>query len=348
MRFSRWVALATMSLFWASLPRASASDDEDVAKLRTRVGALEDEVASLRLRCWWLQQLRGHERRRASTGTATIGLVGRGRDAQRDRLRELQPPDTSSKAEVRAFVARIIIAAQDRTVFATNDAEVEFLMRVGSENVDVLIEPLVHLVRFDGSFHLVEALKGLAGNEHRHLVLQSLPLAPELIDVVVAKNWTAAAAPILLETLAQRSPMLDFGWIVAAASIAGPPHYDDLKWHLAHGLNPWPLWLAIRGLPGMEPLDEFVAAEWRSTTRDPNSWEGRSFAAVAAHYGQIEALGVLARSVRERHDWQQPFRELTGYQGPIEEATSWWERSRYGLVFDRATRRYVRSAIEVK
>jgi hypothetical protein len=131
-------------------------------------------------------------------------------------------------------------------------------------------------------------------------------------------------------------------WIRAAATVAAPENYDDLKFQLAHGQNPWWVWLAIRGLPGMEPLDSVVDEAWHRTTAKKDSYEWKSLAAVAAHYGHLDALAGVARNVKNEYDYWQPFQDLTGFTGSREDALSWWERNKDGLAFDRTKRVYVR------
>src|SRR5205823_6326352 len=108
----------------------------------------------------------------------------------------------------------------------------------------------------------------------------------------------------------------------------------DLKFQLVHGQNPWNVWRAIRDLLGIGPLDALVEAEWKSGTRRPESWEWKSFAAVAAHYGHLDALGALAHHA-DSTDWWQAFQKLTGCECSMQEAGAWWDRHKDELVFDK-------------
>jgi hypothetical protein len=346
---ARRLAPVAVLLCAALAPPAVAGDDVALEELQKKVASLEGENASLKLKIWWLQRLRGHEPRASSSGTAVhrfaVGADGSIEPAteQDEELRRLRLPDDPSVDDARDYVSRIIIAVQGRGVFGDQDPEVDMLERIGPRHAAVLIEPLVYLEHFNGSNYVVEALQRIVQEGHKTLILQFLPLSQDLVDVLVAKGWTRDAAPTLLKVLAERSPWLDIDWTEAAATVARPDHYADLKFQLAHGNNPWHVWKAIRDLPGMD-LDSFVEGEWRVRPRDMKSWEGRSFAVVAAHYGHRDALAVLARVARESRDWKEAFEALTGFQGEGEAAAAWFDRNKDDLVFDRTKRVYVRSA----
>ena len=140
------------------------------------------------------------------------------------------------------------------------------LVEVGPAHADVLIEAIVCLA-LAPHVYLIAALKRVAGEEHKAAILTALVRSPDLVDVVVARGWTSDAAPVLLEVLARRAPDLSLGWILAAARVARPEDYDNLRFQVARGLNPYETWLGIRSLPGMEPLAEFVRAEWSKSSR---------------------------------------------------------------------------------
>jgi hypothetical protein len=71
-------------------------------------------------------------------------------------------------------------------------------------------------------------------------------------------------------------------------------------------------------------------------------WQRGQLAAVAAHYGHVDALEVLVDGIDDDSIWQAAdvFRRLTPYRGPDAGAAEWFEANRERLVFDAAAKRY--------
>jgi hypothetical protein len=329
---------------------ARAEDGENVRRLEERIKALEGENGALKKKVQWYQLLSNADLRSSATVVHRFPLSPGSRQVERtpEYLEGIRLPESAAKDEVRRYVATILgRAAKYRTSYSGDDPEIDLLEKVGGANADLLVEPLVVLPHLAGSPYLVEALKAVIGDQHKKLILDNLPDCQELAEIVVAKGWTADAAPTLLRVLAERSPYLFTDWVEAAAPIARPENYDDLKFQLANGSNPFHVWKAIRGLPGMEPLDECIERTWRASTRKRGSWEWREFAVVAAHYGHFDAMEVLVQGLGERYVWWwEAFQTLTGFGVGREDvdrekdAQEWFATHKDQLVFDRSQRRY--------
>ncbi len=265
-------------------------------------------------------------------------------------LTGIELPENATKPQVREYVAAVLRAAasMERNMWSTRDPEIEKLAEVGTEHADILLEPLVHLDRIGPDVHLLGALERVAGAEHKALVLAALLENHRLLDVVTTHDWTEAAAPILVRVLGERSEHLDPDWVVAAAAVAGPDHYDDLRFHLVRGQGHLRVWQAIRDLPGMEPLDDLVGTAWEATPRRPAFDRWNRLAVVAAHYGHMDALEAFARWLPRRRRLWPHFHTLTGYghkqadRRTLEGASAWLETHGKDLVFDREARRYVK------
>lgn len=251
------------------------------------------------------------------------------------------------KHEARRFVAGVLTAShKHRRVFSSKDSEVAVLEGVGPEHLDVLLEPLEYAKLHGATIHLVHAVKKLAREQHKQMILGSLSSEQGLVGVVESMGWIAEAAPVLLARLNERSPYLDPRWVAAAAKLPGAQHHDDLKFQLARGRSPLRVWEAIRHLPGMDPLDAFVEETWRSTAKEEHFDSWYELAVVAAHYGHVDALEAFAHWLPRKPWWWEMFHALTDYgqprldRGQSEDAKAWVAANRNKLVFDRASRRY--------
>lgn len=193
--------------------------------------------------------------------------------------------------------------------------------------------------------YLVEALKALVREEHKDLILKSLPSAQVLVKVVLAHGWTEDAAPILLERLADRRAWtiasLPHEWIEAVASLKRRESYEGLKTYFYYGLNRYDTWKEIRGLPGMD-LKAEVERLWSWAKELDDKWVRVEVAAVAANYGHLDALQVL---FADPQDWRarEVIESVTPYRGErreAEQAKKWFEVHRDRLVFDAAKGTY--------
>lgn len=301
------------------------------------------------LRAVWKALVPPPEPKKGShTATVVIHLGSSGSEPESGPFAGLELPDSPSKMQVRVYVGTILRVATDKGMFGASDPEVAALARVGGEHVGVLIEPLRYLSHFNGDIYVTEALKALVTEEHKTLVLEHLAAAPELVEVVVDAGWTRDAASTLFKTLARRSPYLNVNWIEAAASVAGPEQYEDLKFHLRHNDNAYVVWQAMRDLPGIEPLEPSIMSAWRGTGRQA-SYKWGQLAMAAAHYGHMDGLEFVVEKMETSGRARQVFQNLTGYGPDIEflwdeelkKACAWFAAHKDRLEFDSTEGRYV-------
>lgn len=281
--------------------------------------------------------------RTAGEDSHTLTFAGSTDEDASEELGSVPPPARgASKEDVRAYVVSVLT----RCAGCSRERMSRLLSMVGAGHVDVLIEPLRFVPVLNESDVLVSAIGALVSEEHKVLVLGALAHVPDLIDVVVEREWTSDAAPVLLRALGERSINLDTRWVIAAAEICGREHHNDLRFHLLNGPNPRQIWMAIRGLPNMDPLDALVGSAWESARAGRDLYLMQEWAYVAAHHGHLSALAVLAADIGRGQiiDGAAAFRRLTGFAGSDEEATHWFEAEHTRLRWDSATRKYVTPA----
>jgi len=197
--------------------------------------------------------------------------------------------------------------------------------------------------------YLINALKACVDESDKKLkklVLDSLPIARSLVEIVVEKGWTEDAAPVLVKVLAHHKlwalprPDLPTEWIEAVASLGREDTYGDLKAYLYQRDNRYLTWKAIHSLPGMD-LSRDVDSLWRWAKTQDVQYRRISIAAIAAHYGYLDALEALFRHGR----WPawDVVERLTPYRGRPDrpqDMVKWFEAHGKHLVFDRKACRY--------
>jgi hypothetical protein len=201
--------------------------------------------------------------------------------------------------------------------FGTRDPEVGLLRLVGPEHVDALLDPLVHQPLLSADIYLIEALKSLVTEDHKKLVFDSLPRKPALVSIVRLRGWTPEAAPILLKILANKPNhtwYLPPDLIEAVAGLGRPGTYRLLRDYFLDGQNHYSTWRIIKDLPELD-LGATVQCLWQRERDQPNPVLLSDAAAVAAHYGYLDALGVLFANPRQWPE-REIIRTLTPFPGP--------------------------------
>ncbi len=289
-----------LSLSLISSPASAEEERDRVPELKRRIEELEKENAALRRKAAELQnQLVELVAKKATERHIVRHVMAFDGEREPAHLKGIELPEMPSKYQVREYVARILRAAvRNRGGYGADDPEVRLLQKIGPAHADVLLEPLLYVDRPNADIYLIEALKSLVGKQHKELVLKALPFVRDLVQVVLVRRWTKDAAPILLRVLADRgswtfpNPGLPTEWIEAVAELARSESYDGLKAFFYYGSNRYHTWKAIRGLSGIE-LKAEVDRLWPWAKELDDKWVRLSVAAVAAHYGHLDALEDL-------------------------------------------------------
>jgi hypothetical protein len=339
--------------------------DEPQPTPEQRIAALEKENLALKRKVEVLRNLIDEmvARQAGEKHTMRVTIPA---DPDPEHLRGILLPGDPSKQDCRLYVARILRAAtQQGNGYGADDPEVRLLAKVGPSHADVLVEPLLHPSLLGGDIYLIEALKSLAGEEHKKLVLDALPIAHELVVIVRERGWTEDSAPTLLKVLADRPwwthNSLPTEWIEAVADLKRPETYESLKTYFYYGHNRYHTWMAIRGLPELA-LDAEVERLWTWARELDDPWVRGNLAAVAAHYGHLDALArlfddpeswpafeVIARVTPYRtaraergEGWRFEFRfgKPKEEESEEERAKKWFALHRDRLVFDKAAGKY--------
>jgi hypothetical protein len=194
-----------------------------------------------------------------------------------------------TKDEARNYVRLILdgIGGKRRTVFNSNDLEIELLASIGEQNVDVLLSES----RPGSVFYTVGAVAKLVTEKDKANILKYLDSIPELIIVVRQADWTDEARPILVQGLARHSS-LPLDWIEAVAELKDSSTSPNLMFYMdrAWPYMQWDIYQIIKDVPGLD-LTELVAERWEQAQL--LEYTKNMFAPVAAAHGHADALEHL-------------------------------------------------------
>ena len=246
---------------------------EELRQLRAQVSELEKRINAL------------EERSKKTGNPRPPGNSTERRPPDTEALARITLPENPTRGEMLEYVRAIARASYNQNSYGSADPQIEMLAKVGRKNADVLIETYDQRV----DYYFEYALKQVAGEEHKDLVIAALAEHPRLASVVVHKGWAADAREVLTNALKVRPRYLPGEWIDAVASLRDPATYEDLRAYFIEGMNKNHTYDAIKSLPGID-LEDAVIEAWERPRGFPLTDEKKRLAPIAIGHGIDAAL----------------------------------------------------------
>ena len=273
---------------------------------------------------------------------------GPGPGAEAQALAKVKLPENPTWDQVKAYVAGVLATAQGRNWYSPSDPQIGALCKVGPENVPILLDCMAD-EQFDppmagqGESYVIGAVKRLARDEHKKMILDMLPTHLMLVAVVTEKHWELDAKNILVVELHAQPDSLPLEWIEAVAALKDPATYADLKTCLVKGWNQASTYRLIRDLPGFDAAGAIKEA-WEGL-EDPNL--KATIAPYAAEQGVLDALEFAFDTLETPDTWKytgsnprQLVLRHVDARGSNQELIDWFEKNKGKLVFDPKDRKY--------
>jgi hypothetical protein len=267
-----------------------------------------------------------------------------GKKLNMEALDKIDLPDNPSKSDILKYFRQIVRATQNQRSFSESDPQVYMLLEVGHENLEYLVSYNAdHMV----DMYFTAAIKELAQEEDKELILSYLPRKRDLVKVVVAKRWEVDAKQILTSELAELPQHLPTEWVSAVASFDEPCTYDSLKNYLIYGSNRSWTYKAIKNNTSIEDLKTTVGEAWENAKKAHSEWDKNSFAPIAASYGHVDALEVIVNSLDSPSSGPsvyQPRKLMFQYseiRGTNDEIRKWFKINKSNLVFNEEIEKFI-------
>jgi len=273
-----------------------------------------------------------------------FGLKG----AALDRVAKIEMPADRSAENLKNYINEIIVASQGQNSFSSQDPQVAMLARVGADNLNLLIDALpVGSGNSGGNYHLSQAIKLLADDQHKALILKELPIRQSLVSIVTDQGWEQDARDILVSELeGAASGQLSTEWFKAVASLQDPKTYGALTNYFAKSISASYLYQYISMLPGIQ-LDAAVAAAWDRAKTVNSTYSTAGMAAIAIDYGHQDAADTLIDLLKNPPDRMSssvnPRLTLLMHldtTGSNEEIIAWYATNKANLVFDPESKKF--------
>jgi len=262
-------------------------------------------------------------------------------------------PEDASKDQVREYINEVLISGQRRQKFKADDPQIGMLVKVGAQNLDVLLEARstlgsrMSLNWYAGgalSDYLDAAIKQLVRPEDKELIIRALPFDDKLADIVFEKGFQADARETLIAGLTRKTPNLPISWIKAVASLQDPATYPALTAYFVRCNSRKTVFAILRKLPGIE-LSAAVDEAWKKAKYDQR--QATYMCGIAAEYGHVDALETAANILRAatdgdyRREAREVLKKFTPATGDAPALLAWYEANRDKLVFDAATKKFI-------
>lgn len=318
-----------------------ATNEADTAVLRELVAihAVLDRIA---IDVASLKQARQQDAKSLESDSG--GFVARKTSAE--QLRQIHLAPNATAAAVKQYVHEICAASRGQNSFSDDDPQIRMLAKVGSTNVQHLID-CVEGQPF-GSFHLEAAIALLADDQNKSLILKALPEHKGLVKVIARRGWESDAKETLLTELREsRGAYLPSEWITAVAALQDPASYALLRDYFIHGSNKAWTYNAIKDLP-IPDLPKAVEEAWIRSRKD-RSYEKPYMARIAMTYGHKDALEYMLSTLADGtgdHDGRDcesrsSVLKVIDFYGSDTELNDWFNKNREKITFDPSIKKFV-------
>jgi hypothetical protein len=267
-------------------------------------------------------------------------------------LHKLSLKKTATKEEVKAYIDEIIRNTPQNKSYSSDDVEVEYIARVGSQNVDVLLESIKTEKWAGVNLYIQAAIHKLANDDNRALIIKKLPIHRDLIRVILNKNWVEHARDIIVTELRAKYYDLEFGWIDAAIKLNDNSLHDIILEHFFNSNHPWYLYWKLKAIDDLpkKKLDDAVERIWSSYKFNQISTRGADctlliMASLHGHMDALEKLLIFMNESREKYYYHSHPRtyilSLLPFYGTNKEMYEKFKENKDRLKFDRSKVKYV-------
>ncbi|MEI6167420.1 MAG: hypothetical protein WCS52_09515 [bacterium] len=263
-----------------------------------------------------------------------------------DTLRGITLPANPTEAQIGQYISEIVKASKGQNTFGDSDIQVGMLARVGSTNLQYLVDAL-NGSQGCGNYHLEAAICRLADNQNKELILKTLPVQHNLVKVVTRMGWEPDARGTLLAELKNKTDYLPTEWISAVASLRDPASYPLLRDYFIYGHNKYWTYSEIKDLP-IDNMPAAIVEAWqRSRAQDPVN--KRYMAMVAMQFGHKDALECVcdglvdpaSRNYGNNGEMRSSVLKMVDFYGTNEELANWYRTNRDKIKFNAATKKFI-------
>ncbi len=275
-------------------------------------------------------------------------------------------PPAPTTAEYRRYIRHITERGRKRSHYSSDDPEIGWLVAVGHERLGLLLEALVTTYAQENT-HLLLAIDSLATDSDQQQIIAALPRCFQLIDLIRARHWERAAAPVVLRVFRSRMNDVSPEWALAVATLQDTSTFPLLQRYLiaeyeiadegrsvGYSNRLTTAYRAMRraGCPTENAVSaawRLARAKWQAQPEDAILYQ--DIALLAIQEGNVDAIEYYLSSMDEnteiinhvgvRLKGRDILKLFLDYRGDDAQLREWYTAHRATLRYDRQLQRYV-------
>lgn len=255
-------------------------------------------------------------------------------------LRKIKLAKNPTKKQVTEYIKKIIAVSKGQKHFSTADPQIAMLCKVGSKNVDLLIDNIKNN-------HVCWALPRIITQKNKKQILEAFKKHHQLLSCVIEKGWFKEAKPTILKYLKKNNKVTGYSpqrWASAAIMVASPKDYVIIEDYFAHAGNPEMIFSILSQLDGLD-MKKAAYKGWKYQKTKRKTYSKGNMAIIAAKYGHKDALKYMVYAKEKNQylagEMRTVLYELTGKTYSPARMKRWYKENEAKLVFDPENEEYI-------
>lgn len=309
-----------------------AAKEPSEAELRKKMRELEQELQDARNK---FQQQANQQREKVK------------KDALK-ALDDIKLPKNPTRKQCEEFVAELRKACEGRRSFSSSDPATKKLKELPADHFDLLVTEMAN--RTSLRYYANYAMRDIDPEKLRERFVSTLDDNPNNIGVIVMQGWCEDVRPAIVKYMQTADGSISPAWFQAAVELDEPSLYPKLHEVTTQSRYAGQFISMLEMLPDYD-LAHTIDACWRRAKEGKLSVSYSTFAAKAAAYGNVDALGSLVDQLRSSSSYMSHSSSynvrrtnvlrLIDYRGSNTDIQSWYKTNKDKLVFDQLRKRFV-------
>lgn len=278
-------------------------------------------------------------------------------NAQREKLNkdslkaldDIVLPKNPTRKQCETYVAELRKACEGRRSFSSSDPATKKLKELPAEHFDLLITEMIN--RTSLRYYANYAMREIEPEELRDRFVQSIDENPNNIGIIVLHGWVEDVRPTIIEHINNADSSTAPAWFQAAVELDEPTLYPKLHEIATQSKHASQFINMLEMLPDYD-LAHTVDVCWRRARDGKLSISYTTFAAKAAGYGNVDALGSLIDQLRNTTSYMSHSSSnvrrvnvlrFIDYRGSNTDIQKWYKDNKDKLIFDHDRKRFILS-----
>ncbi len=265
-----------------------------------------------------------------------------------EALEDIKLAKNPTRKQCEEYVAELRKACAGRRSFSSSDPATKKLKELPAEHYDLLVTEMANNTSL--RYYANYAMRDMDPEQLRERFVKSIDQNPNNIGIIVMHGWVEDVRPTIIEHISAADGSVSPAWFQAAVELDEPKLYPKLHEIATQSRYASQFINMLEMLPDYD-LAHTVEVCWKRAREGKLSVSYSTFAAKAASYGNVDALGALIDTLRTSssymsHSSSYNMRRTNvlryiDYRGSNTDIQQWYKTNKDKLVFDRLRQRFI-------